>query len=113
MHTSWSGTPQDLTSATAAGLTRGQSLPYQRLEGFAEAEMRYRQQRMLAEVSGRRSSRSRCTSPGGSTGPVGGTGQEKSQAQHGGMVTRWTTWLSSVLPRRSSRESANSSACAN
>ncbi len=45
------GFRQDLGASTAAGFTRGVSLPYQRLEGFAESEMRYRQGRMLAEAT--------------------------------------------------------------
>ncbi len=97
MRTSWSGIEQELRVGTTAARTQGVSLPYQRLESFAEAEMRYREARLLAEAQHRHWQ------------PVG---QEKSQAQSGGMVTRWITWLSSVLPRRSSPESASSSACA-
>ena len=102
MHTTWDGYRQDLGASTAAGLTHGVSLPYQRLEGFAESEMRYRQGRMLAEA----------TRPQPGLGPEG-RHWEKSGVATTGRVTRWTTWLSSVLPRRSLHGSGNSGACAN
>ncbi|GLY33378.1 hypothetical protein [Kineosporia sp. NBRC 101731] len=54
MSTSWNGFRQDLAASTAVGLTRGATLPYQRLEGPAETEMRYRQQRLLKEAARKR-----------------------------------------------------------
>lgn len=98
MGTSWNGFQQSLGADMAAGLTRGTTLPYQRMESFSEAELRYREERMLVEAERRQALRGK---------------NEKSQASREGMVTRWTAWLSSVLPRRSSRESDSSSVCAN
>ncbi|GAA3640023.1 hypothetical protein GCM10022223_69050 [Kineosporia mesophila] len=54
MSTSWNGFRRDLAASTAVGLTRGVTLPYQRLEGSAEAEMRYRQQRLLEGAARKR-----------------------------------------------------------
>ncbi|MBT0769284.1 hypothetical protein KIH74_10155 [Kineosporia sp. J2-2] len=99
MSETWSSFPHDLSASTAAGLTHGVALPYQRLDSFAQVEMRHREQEHLAAAVSRRARQI--------------SREEKGQAEHGGLVTRWTTWLSSVLLRRSSRESNNSSVCAN
>ncbi|GAB6897388.1 hypothetical protein [Kineosporia succinea] len=51
MGTSFSGFRSDLAVTSTVGIARGVSLPYQRLESNAEAEMRYRQQRLLEEAT--------------------------------------------------------------
>jgi hypothetical protein len=88
----------DLGVATRAGLTRGgTSLG---LASFAEVEMRYREERLIAEASRSRQARA------GHTDRAGRFGRE--------VMSRWTTWLPSVpLLHRSSPARASSSACGN
>lgn len=91
--------PTELGISTRVGLTRGVGLTGSGPGSFAEAEMRYRQERAIADVMRHRTA-------------------DRARAQHlagfgHGVMSKWTTWLHSVPQvRRSSPEQPNSSACA-
>ncbi len=79
------------------GLGPGAGLPGIRVETFAEAEMRYREQRWLAEA--RRSEQQNRHR------------NSRRNQNRRGLVSRWTTWLPSALVHRSSVEPQSSNVC--
>jgi hypothetical protein len=92
--------PTELGISSRVGLTRGVGGVGPGLGSFAEAEMRYREDRMLRELARhRREEQARSARPGR-------FGREG--------MSRWTTWLPSVpLVHRSSPAQPSSSACGN
>jgi hypothetical protein len=101
--------PSDLGISTRVGLTRGVGLPGPRMESFAQAEMRYRQQRLLDEATGRHQLRERHHRHDQQRSARAGRSRRNSR----GLVTRWTTWLPSIPLHRSSAAPQSSSACGN
>ena len=92
--------PTDLGIATRVGLTRGAGQFPAGTGSFAEAEMRYRQDRLIADLIRHRNADQ------AEAGHVAGAGH--------GVMSKWTTWLQSVpLLHRSSAAQPNSSACTN
>ena len=93
--------PTDLGIATRVGLTRGLGGTGPGLGSFAEAEMHYRQNRLIEDAV-RHRNHARSSRTAGS----GRFGRE--------VMSRWTTWLPSVpLLHRSSPVRPSSSACGN
>ena len=93
--------PLELGIATRVGLTQGVGAPG--LLTFGEAEMRYRENRMIADARRRRAVRRE-------------NRRRKNRAATGASrregMSRWTTWLPSVpLLHRSSPAPTSSTAC--
>ena len=95
--------PTDLGISSRVGLTRGVGRYESGLGSFAEAEMHYRQHRILRDLAARRQvSRSRSVR------------SARSERFGHEVLSRWTTWLPSVpLLHRSSPAQPSSSACGN
>ena len=95
--------PSELGIASRVGLTRGVGEFGSGLDSFAEAEMHYRQDRMLHDLARRRRDQ---------RAQMGRTaGSDRFGRQ---VMSRWTTWLPSVsLLHRSSPVQQSSSACGN
>ena len=99
--------PADLGIASRVGLTRGVGTLGSSLGSFADAEMRYRQDRLLREASFRRRNERKIHRSSR-------TNQNGSQRFGREVMSRWTTWLPSVpLLHRSSPAQPSSSGCAN
>jgi hypothetical protein len=88
--------PHELGISTHVGLTRGVGVPGLGHSSFAESEMRYREQRYLADADRRRQRRRRASRP-----------------NRQGLLSRWTMWLPRLGVHRSSAVSLSSSGCGN
>jgi hypothetical protein len=93
--------PTDLGIATRVGLTRGVGGTGPGLGSFAEAEMHYREERLIADLLRRKNQEE-----AGRADRAGRFGRQG--------MTRWTTWLPSVpLLHRSSPARPSSPVCEN
>ena len=86
--------PQELGISTHVGLTRGVGLPGLTSNSFADAEIRYREQRFLDEAGRRRR-----------------LGRRSPRVNRQGLLSRWTMWLPRLGVHRSSAASLSSSGC--
>jgi hypothetical protein len=105
--------PHDLGSATRVGLVHGIGLPAMRLDNFAQAEMLYREQRMLADVELRRNIRQARLDRLFTRRPENGNDgvEKKPVGILRRLMSRWTTWPQSALAQPSSPEPQSSNVC--
>jgi hypothetical protein len=94
--------PTDLGIASRVGLTRGVGGLGSDLGSFAEAEMHYREGRMVQDLLRRQRQRQARSD----------RRSHRGQRSGGEVMSRWTTWLPSVpLMHRSSPVQQSSNAC--
>jgi hypothetical protein len=94
--------PSELSAGTRIGLASGAGLPSPRLESLAEAEIRFRQERLLADAARSRRARRERTEQR-QAAPVRRSRRE--------LMTRWTSWLPFVPLHHSSVGPQSSSTC--